>query len=178
MKNTNGTKRLYIYIMEKKDLEELRKLHNEDGTLTKLSNVDHVSELDQEKWFFSMSESKQSKRYTVRLRTDNQLVGIFKIDNIDLVNKSAIVGADVVEHLRQQGYAKEMYEYFFNHLFKNQGFHRLGLVTLENNNAAISLYEKIGFKKEGKEREAIFRNGKYYDLLTMSILSNEWGKTD
>ena len=42
MKNTNGTKRLYIYIMEKKDLEELRKLHNEDGTLTKLSNVDQL----------------------------------------------------------------------------------------------------------------------------------------
>ena len=57
MKNTNGTKRLYIYIMEKRDLEELRNLHNEDGTLTKLSNVDHVSELDQEKWFSSMSES-------------------------------------------------------------------------------------------------------------------------
>merc|ERR1711991_169819 len=89
-----------------------RNLHNEDGTLTKLSNVDHVSESDQEKWFSSMSESKQSKRYTVRLRTDNQLVGIFKIDKIDLVNKSAIVGADVVEHLRQQGYAKKCMNIF------------------------------------------------------------------
>ena len=68
MCNQNGTKRLLISIMEKSDIEELRIFHNEDSTLLNLTDTNHISELQQEKWFTSISLSNTSKRYTVRLR--------------------------------------------------------------------------------------------------------------
>ncbi len=176
MNNKNGTDRLLIYIMEKSDLEEIRIFHNEDSTLLNLTDINHITELQQEKWFSSLSLSNTSKRYTVRLRKNKRLVSIFRLDRIDNLNKSVYVGADIVKEMRRKGYGKEIYNYFFEYLFNNQGFNRLGLETLCNNLPALSLYEKLGFKKEGQQKEAIFRNGKYHDLIIMGILFKNWSR--
>jgi len=174
MCNQNGTNRLLISIMEKSDIEELRIFHNEESTLLNLTDTNHISELQQEKWFSSISLSNTSKRYTVRLRENNNLVGIFRLDRIDHLNKSLYVGADVVHNMRRKGYGQEMYSYFFEYLFNNHGFNRLGLETLSSNFPAISMYKKLGFQEEGKQKKAIFRNGQFHDLLMMGILLENW----
>lgn len=170
----NGSRRLSIRVLERRDLEEVRLLHNEDSTLSRLTDIRHVSESEQEAWFQSISTSRTSRRYVARLRETGELVGIFRIDRIDSVNRNALVGADVVPKFRRQGYAKEMFEYFFAYLFQQWGLHRLGLVTLKTNETAIALYKKLGFVEEGREREAIFRDGEFRDLIAMSLLAREW----
>ena len=114
MYNKNGTDRLLIYITERSDIEELRIFHNEDSTLLNLTDINHISELQQKKWFSSLSLSKTSKRYTVRLRKNNNLAGVFRLDRIDHINKSLYVGVDVVNNMRRKGYGQEIFSYFFN----------------------------------------------------------------
>ena len=58
--------------------------------------------------------------------------------------------------MRRKGYGKEIYNYFFEYLFNNQGFNRLGLETLCNNVPALSLYEKLGFKKRRPTKRSYF----------------------
>jgi RimJ/RimL family protein N-acetyltransferase len=53
---------------------------------------------------------------------------------------------------------------------------RLWLLVLENNKVALSLYRKAGFVEEGRQRKAIFRDGRYLDYLMMSILRSEYEK--
>lgn len=53
--------------------------------------------------------------------------------------------------------------------------HRIYLTVLENNKNAYNLYKKIGFKEDGVLRDAIFKNGKYCNLIMMSILLNDVG---
>ncbi|WP_227818026.1 GNAT family N-acetyltransferase [Nitrogeniibacter aestuarii] len=170
----NGTSRLIIRIMEQCDAEEARLLHNEDSTLMRLSDVAHVSEESQLAWFRSVSQSCSSKRYVARTRAANDFVGVFRLDRIDHWNRSAFVGADVAPAARGQGYASEMYGYFFEYLFNQCGLNRLALVTLESNEPALRLYEKLGFVEEGREREAIFRDGRFQDLVSMGLLASEW----
>ncbi|MFZ4808751.1 MAG: GNAT family N-acetyltransferase [Hyphomicrobiaceae bacterium] len=170
----NGSLRLVIRLIERRDIEEARVLHNEDGTLAKLTDIGHVSEAQQEGWFQSVSTSRTSRRYVARLRTDDSFVGVFRVDHIDLWNRNAMVGADVVAHMRRQGFAREMFEYVLDYLFKHCGLHRVGLVTLANNTAAIALYTKLGFVEEGREREAIFRDGRFQNLVAMGLLGREW----
>lgn len=174
MTQHNGTERLIIRIMERGDAEEARLLHNDDSTLTRLTDTAHVSEEAQMVWFQSMSTSKTSRRYVARLKSDSSFVGIFRIDRIDPWNRNACIGADVVSGLRNQGYATEMFGYFFKYLFDQCGLHRLSLVTIETNQPAMALYKKMGFIEEGRERQAILREGGYHDLICMSILADEW----
>jgi RimJ/RimL family protein N-acetyltransferase len=170
----NGTKRLLIRLLERGDLEEVRLLHNDDGTLAQLTDMAHVSEPQQEGWFQSVSTSRTSRRYVARLRSNGALVGVFRIDRIDPMNRNAFVGADVAPALRGQGYAQEMFGYFFHYLFDQCGLHRLALVTLETNAPAIAVYRKLGFLEEGRERQSLYRNGRFLDLIAMGLLADEW----
>jgi len=46
----------------------------------------------------------------------------------------------------------------------------------EYNERAIRCYEKCGFQLEGREREGAYRHGRYWDVLRMSILQQEWAE--
>jgi len=170
----NGTDRLLIRLLERRDLEEARRLHNDDNTLLNLTDVSHVSEPQQEAWFQALSTSRTSCRYVARLRSDDTFVGIFRIDRFDRTNRNAYVGADVVTALRKQGFANEMFRYVLAYLFDQCGLHRVALATMETNSDALKLYRRLGFTEEGRERQAIFRNGRFQDLIIMGLLAEEW----
>lgn len=170
----NGSVRLIIRLLERSDLEDARLLHNDDATLKQLTDVSHVSEAEQEAWYLSLSSSRHSRRYAARRREDNAFVGVFRVDRIDLANRNALVGADIVPAMRRHGFATEMFAYVLDHLFGQLGLHRVGLFTLAGNASALGLYRKLGFVEEGRERDAIFRDGVFTDLIAMGLLATEW----
>ena len=50
----------------------------------------------------------------------------------------------------------------------------MALSVFSFNERAIRAYRKVGFLVEGRSRDAIFRDGRYWDELQMSILAEEW----
>lgn len=168
--------KLIIRLLERQDIEFARCLHNDESVLMKLSDASHVSEFQQEKWFNSVSASLNNLRYTILEKATNEYVGVFRVDNIDMGNRSVCVGLDIAKSKRGQGYARDAYNYFLDYFFAQRGFHRVYLATLETNAVASSLYMKLGFEVEGRSREAIFRDGKFQDLVWMSILASDYLK--
>ena len=101
-------------------------------------------------------------------------LGIVRISNIDLINRSMCVGGDIDPRFQGNKYAKIMYKLIFKYGFECMNMHRLYLYVLEDNIKARNCYEKVGFITEGMQREAIFNNGKYKNYLIMSILKSEY----
>jgi RimJ/RimL family protein N-acetyltransferase len=60
------------------------------------------------------------------------------------------------------------------HAFGTLALHRVALAVFEFNERAIRSYRRCGFVVEGRAREAIWREGRWWDELTMSILEPEW----
>ena len=60
------------------------------------------------------------------------------------------------------------------HAFENLQLHRVALSVFEFNQRAIRSYRRCGFQVEGRAREAIWREGRWWDEITMSILEPEW----
>ncbi|MHB0879017.1 MAG: GNAT family N-acetyltransferase [Anaerolineae bacterium] len=54
------------------------------------------------------------------------------------------------------------------------GLHRVSLHVYEHNPRAVRCYEKCGFVAEGRLRQAGFKEGKYFDILVMGILDDEF----
>jgi RimJ/RimL family protein N-acetyltransferase len=51
---------------------------------------------------------------------------------------------------------------------------RACLRVYAENLRAKRAYEKAGFVEEGRLREAVYKHGKYDDVIMMSILHSEW----
>lgn len=58
--------------------------------------------------------------------------------------------------------------------FQNLNLHRIFLTASSNNSGAIRAYEKAGFVREGRMREAFYRNNEYSDKVVMGILKSEF----
>ena len=56
---------------------------------------------------------------------------------------------------------------------RNIGFVRIELSVHSDNARAISLYDKVGFVREGVQRDAVYIDGEYRDAIVMAIVERE-----
>jgi len=58
--------------------------------------------------------------------------------------------------------------------FAHQGLHRVFLHVIADNTAAVRCYEKAGFHHEGRLRGHRYHEGRYWDVLCMGLLREEF----
>ncbi|MFC1790427.1 UDP-4-amino-4,6-dideoxy-N-acetyl-beta-L-altrosamine N-acetyltransferase [Patescibacteria group bacterium] len=170
MKLTDGT--ITITPLEKRHLESVRQLRNHPETRRFLTSNVVISKKQQQAWFEKVRDNKSRRYYTIK--KEGQFVGIIRSDEWDKANQSVRIGADIVPEFRRQGIATKAYRLFLNYLFNQLKLHRVWFLVVEFNKPAIALYKKLGFKKEGTQRQALFRNGKRYDYLMMALLRKDY----
>jgi RimJ/RimL family protein N-acetyltransferase len=73
-----------------------------------------------------------------------------------------------------QGFGFDITETTLEACFNGWGVHRIGVCVEEGNVRALALYRRLGFKEEGRLRQAAFRDGRYADVLLFSLLADEW----
>jgi RimJ/RimL family protein N-acetyltransferase len=167
-------------LMDSSQIEWARLLHNDDSTLLQLTDPEYISQEQQLAWFKSMSLSRTSKRFVVTAswvvkgETVSTDIGVFRADAIDYKNRSVMVGLDLANEWRGRGLARSIYGHFLSYYFDQCGMNRMHLKVLDTNKRAIHVYESVGFKEEGRERQAVFRGGQFRDYICMSILRSEY----
>lgn len=102
-------------------------------------------------------------------------VGVISLMNISEANASADLSVIVgdAKH-RDRGLGTEAIRVILRYAFEDSGLNRVGLSVFEFNGAAISAYEKLGFEREGRLRQAVRRESGFHDAILMSILAHEW----
>lgn len=160
--------------LERAYVEAARLLHNDPAVLERLTDVTHVSEVQQQAWFEKVSTSATSRRYMIVCRRSNVLLGVFRIDALDYQNGSVCIGCDVDPRFQRRGIAARAFRYFFRYFFDTCGLNRLYLVTLASNTPALALYRKLGMVEEARIGEAIFRDGRHQDLIQFRLLRREY----
>lgn len=121
--------------------------------------------------------SEKSKVFAIKLLKNNQLIGLAGFDDIVKDNCVATLFIGLgSKDTRGKGYGREALKLLLNYGFNELDFHRIQLNVLEFNKAAIALYEKSGFIKEGTYRDFVLRDNKRYDLLLYGLLKREWEK--
>src|SRR4029078_13642982 len=69
------------------------------------------------------------------------------------------------------GYGTEATRLMIDHAFGGLGLHPGGVNVVLLNERAIRSYRSVGFVVEGRAREAIWREGRWWDELGMSLLA-------
>ena len=73
-----------------------------------------------------------------------------------------------------QGFGFDIMQTTLDACFVGWGVHRIGVRVEEGNERAMALYRRLGFKVEGRLRQAAFRDGRHADVLLYSLLAAEW----
>lgn len=106
---------------------------------------------------------------------DHKHIGNIKLDNFNWIAKTAELGILIGnQNYWGKGIGAEACHLLIKHAFQNLNLRKITLAVFSNNPAAIKLYEKIGFEKEGQLKEHVYSDGLYYDKLYMSIFKEKY----
>jgi RimJ/RimL family protein N-acetyltransferase len=105
-----------------------------------------------------------------------RVIGHIELDDIDWRNRSARMARVLVGEpsSRGKGLGVQMVKKLLEVGFHQLKLHRIDLVVFDFNRAAIACYERAGFVKEGRLRDARRMGHEFWSLYQMSILEQEW----
>jgi RimJ/RimL family protein N-acetyltransferase len=73
-----------------------------------------------------------------------------------------------------RGFGTTVTRLMVRHAFDTLNMNRVWLHVYEYNQRGVHVYEKIGFKTEGRLRQETYRDGRYWDIIVMGLLRDEW----
>ena len=128
-----------------------------------------------ERFFAGRVAGPESLAMAVHEKATDRLVGTCAFSQLDGDNGSALYHITIGEaDAWGHGFGTEATRLMVDHAFGTLGLHRIALNVFEFNERAIRAYRRVGFLVEGRSRESIWRDGRWWDELAMSILVSDW----
>jgi RimJ/RimL family protein N-acetyltransferase len=128
-----------------------------------------------ERFFAARVVGHDSLALAIHEREGGRLVGTCAFSQLDGENGSALYHITIGEKdAWGRGYGTEATRLMLEHAFGTLNLHRVALAVFEFNERAIRAYRSCGFVVEGRARQAIWRDGQWWDEITMSVLDEEW----
>ena len=161
--------------------EDCRKLWNDfeyDFTNpTEDLNIGHSDEKAEE-WFKDIQE-KQGEvniRLGIFLK-DGTVIGDVALQDMSSRHRTCSVGMGIAKiSNRSRGYGYQALELILGLGFRYVGMERITAGTLEMNLGAQRILERGGFVLEGRQRSAVYMNGRRWDRLEYAILKEEYAQ--
>ncbi|CAN5859251.1 GNAT family protein [soil metagenome] len=158
------------------DLQAVKRWYTdpEIGRLTRYQ-ARPMTESEIERFFHARLLAPDALAYGIHDRAAGRLVGFTTFSALDPDNGSLLYHITIGERdAWGRGLGTEATELMLAHAFDRLRLHRVGLTVFAFNERAIRAYEKAGFRLEGRLREALQREGRFWDELQMSVLREEW----
>mgnify|MGYP001809853298 CR=1 FL=1 len=109
------------------------------------------------------------------MKESNKHIGNIKIDPIH--NKYGIGEYGILIGDKSEwgkGYAKEASKCIIDYCFRVLRLRKINLGVVIENQSALMLYKSLGFEIEGHFKKHGIYQGKYCDILRMSLFNNEY----
>lgn len=128
-----------------------------------------------ESYVYESNKFVNSLILAIVIKETNKHVGNIALDPIDFINSNAtlsIIIGDKNSWGKKIGYSAS--KLIVNHAFKNLNIKRINIATFDYNLGMQKIAIKLGAKEEGRRRKAIFKNGKYIDIIEYGLLIDEF----
>ena len=113
--------------------------------------------------------------FAVRTIADDRLVGGIGLMDINGADGHAQLGLSIYKQDDWgHGYGREMIVLALRYAFNELNLYRVWLTTPGFNERARKLYEKLGFRHEGRGREHVMLDGRRWDIVYMGMLRDEF----
>jgi len=165
----------YLRPVEMEDVDRFVRWFNDPEVRTTISSTIPMSHLREREFVEKLYKDNRDVVLAVVAKEGDVHIGVAGLHGIGMPNRNATFGIAIGEKTYwDKGYGTEATKLMLNYGFGTLALHRIMLLVYDFNPRGIHVYEKLGFKEEGRKRESVFRGGKFQDEILMGILESEW----
>jgi UDP-4-amino-4,6-dideoxy-N-acetyl-beta-L-altrosamine N-acetyltransferase len=126
--------------------QKVRKWRNKKEIKRYMISQESISEKEHFEWLENLKENKRNKIWVIFV--DDISIGTVYLKNIDFKNKCSEWGFYIGEDsFRGKGFGKRILYKLSEKYFEGMKLDKLKTLVLKNNNRALRIYEKFGFRK-------------------------------
>jgi diamine N-acetyltransferase len=169
---------LSLVPLERDHLEFLRRLRNDPRMNRHLFSPAVPISVGEQRLWYERQLGDPCSRVLIAHVGGVGPVGYGQLKNIDHVHRSVELGFHIAPEHQGKGYGSALVQALVRLATETLGMHRLYLEVMANNTRAIHVYEENGFAREGLLRDRVYKNGRYEDVVVMSIIHDDDGRSD
>ncbi len=165
--------------LEPEDYKVTHKWRLDDATWSAVVGLKRYVSLETErKWVLNAIENHEKGvvlRFVICKKSHSaEALGLISVSSIDNINKSCSISSMISPAARGQGIIGEARLQVFHYLYSQLGMERIWSQILEDNHASRKAVEKFGIVQEGILRRAVYKDGKFQNLVCYSMLRDEF----
>ena len=167
--------KIILRALEEEDLEDCWRWINKREVVRQLVIRYPVSRLA-EREFIKRATTPQPNDKIFAIETlEGLYIGNCGLHNISWEDRRATFGIFIGERAQwHKGYGTDATRALVRYGFEEMNLNRIGLRVFSDNEAAVRCYEKVGFVREGVNRQFRYREGGYVDAVVMAVLREEY----
>lgn len=167
--------KVYLSSVEMSSIEKLREWRNTPALRRYFRECREISKDMQEKWYLERVRGNSNQvDFEIHGKENGLLVGHCGLYYINWMNRTAELTIYLGEtSVRGLGYGKDALTLLMDYAFDTLNLNRVWCEVFDNN-GAVEVYRKIGFKDEGVLRQHHFDEGRYMDCYVLGLLAHEW----
>jgi diamine N-acetyltransferase len=167
--------RVYLRPLEREDLAFPQEWANDPEIRRLIGEVRPTGREEAEAWYERVRADPDRVWFVVVLKENDRVIGEAGLLRMfpawRTTDLSIILGDKAAWGL---GYGSEAILLLLDYAFGSLNFHRVAIGVVGFNERALRFYEKVGFKREGVQRDGYFCDHQYHDFVMMSILEDEY----
>lgn len=172
-------KTVFFRAFEEEDIDAIYRWKNDDGLNKMTVGLNRkMCRDDVAKWVRSKMPHNPYEVYWAICANDEskKIIGYVQLTEIHYINSSANFSGIVIgDKDYQDGFAwLETYLFVMEYAFERLGLNRLYGSSMIGNKNSNNIGSLLLWAKEGVLRQAVFKNGRYYDVAVSSILKDDY----
>lgn len=167
--------KVYLSPRSIEDAEIYTKWMNNLDIAKNLTTATNNFNIINETKYLEKSLETQEHTYAIVKCDNDEMIGCIGFNKINPINQTATLGIFIGEESEHsKGYGAEAIKLLLDYGFNYLNLHSVILSVYDFNEKAINCYKKVGFKEFGRRRECYYLKNKYYDIIYMDILKEEY----
>ncbi len=161
--------------IEREDLPHVRRWLDDPELRGMIGATKPLSEAEAEEWFEGVVADESRAWYVIIRDEDDGVIGecglLRMFPEWRTTDMSIVIGE---RDAWGKGYGTEVGRLLLDFAFEYMGMHRVAVGVVGFHEDAIQFWEKLGFVREGVQRDGYFHEGEFSDFVMMSLLEREW----
>lgn len=158
--------------LERKDLKFVHQLDNNANVMRYWFEEPYEAFVELVDLYDKHIHDQSERRFIVQ--SQNSLIGLVELVEINHIHRNAEFQIIIDPAHQGKGYASKATQLAMEYAFSILNLYKLYLVVDSENEKAIYIYTKLGFKQEGVLQQEFFVNGEYRDVIRMCIFQEQF----